>query len=71
MHPDNFFLLRLMCLYTFVDSDLSVASFVQELQEFSIKNLFPCLLIHCQTVAYTKAELSSVQNTLACGVVDL
>lgn len=70
MHP-GFFFLRLMCLYSSVDSDLSVDSFVQKLQDFSVRNSFACLFIHCQTVVYTKAELSSVQRTLAHGVIDL
>lgn len=60
-----------MCLYSFVDSPLSVDSFVQKPQDFSVRNSFACLFIHCQTVAYTKAELSSLQRTLAHGVIDL
>lgn len=38
----------------FGDSDLSVASFLQELQEFIVKNACPCLFIHCQTIVYAK-----------------
>lgn len=60
-----------MCLYSFVDSAFSVNSLVKKLQDFSVRNSFACLFIHCQTVAYTKAELSSVQRTLARGVIDL
>lgn len=37
----------------------------------SVRNSFACLFIHCQTVVYAKAELSSVQRTLAHGVIDL
>lgn len=58
-----------MHLYYFVDSALSVDSFVQKLQDFSVRNSFACLFIQCQTVASTKAELSSVQRTLAHGVI--
>lgn len=60
-----------MCLYSFVDSALSVDSFVQKLQDISARNSFACLFIHCQTVAYTAAEISSVQRTLAHEVIDL
>lgn len=38
----------------FGDSDLSAASFLQERQEFSVKNACPCLFIHCQTIVYAK-----------------
>lgn len=59
----HFGLLHFICLYSSVDSDLSVASPVQELQEFSVKNSLPFLFIHSQTVAYTKVELCAKNSS--------
>lgn len=39
-----FFFLHLMCLYSFVDSALFMDSFVQKLQDFSVRNSFACLV---------------------------
>lgn len=59
----HFCLLHFICLYSYVDSDLSVTSSVWELQEFSVKNSFPFLFIRCQTVAYTKVELCAKNSS--------